>query len=75
MKDKCIICNKETKYDVSKHIEERYGYIEGAGQLCTECYTSKDVDINILIQMVLRNPNDMELGEKVRIFYNSKLKK
>jgi hypothetical protein len=75
MKDKCIICNKETKYDDSQHIEERYGYIEGAGQLCMNCYISKDVVMNILIQMVLRNPNDMQLGEKVRTFYNSKLKK
>jgi len=75
MKDKCIICNKETKYDDSQHIKERYGYIEGAGQLCMNCYISKDVVMNILIQMVLRNPNDMQLGEKVRTFYNSKLKK
>lgn len=38
MKDKCVVCGKETEYDKDKHIDLREHYIEGAGQLCEECY-------------------------------------
>jgi len=38
MKDKCVTCNKESVYDKEEHIDFRIGYIEGAGQLCLECY-------------------------------------
>jgi len=38
MKDKCISCNIETLYDREEHIDQRLGYIEGAGQLCLECW-------------------------------------
>lgn len=34
----CIICGKETNVDVNTHIDYRYGYVEGAGQCCKECY-------------------------------------
>ena len=37
-KDKCVSCNAETEYDESVHIDFRYFYIEGVGQLCLECY-------------------------------------
>ena len=37
-KDKCIICKKDTEYDEFDHIDFRYFYIEGAGQLCPSCY-------------------------------------
>lgn len=40
MKDKCVMCGKETKYDVDEHVDNRLYYIEGAGQLCEECYKS-----------------------------------
>ena len=33
----CVRCGKETKYKKSDHIDHRYGYIEGAGQLCFMC--------------------------------------
>jgi len=38
MKEKCVICNKETKYDIDDHIGHRLFYVEGAGQLCSSCY-------------------------------------
>lgn len=38
MKEQCIICGTETQYEVTTHIDYRYGYVEGAGQCCKECY-------------------------------------
>ena len=38
MKDTCVTCNKESLYETTEHINYRIGYIEGAGQLCLECY-------------------------------------
>jgi len=38
MKDKCVVCNEETKYDYGEHIDNRLYYVEGAGQLCEKCY-------------------------------------
>jgi hypothetical protein len=37
-KDKCISCKKDTQYDEMTHIDMRCYYIEGAGQLCPDCY-------------------------------------
>ena len=37
-KDKCVICNTDTQYDEFTHIDMRYYYIEGCGQLCAKCY-------------------------------------
>lgn len=34
----CIMCEKETDIDVNSHISTRTTYVEGAGQLCIECY-------------------------------------
>ena len=36
-KDKCVSCNADTEYDEFEHIDCRYFYIEGVGQLCPEC--------------------------------------
>ena len=36
--EKCISCGKDTEYTFDTHIDYRFGYIEGAGQLCKECY-------------------------------------
>jgi len=38
MKDKCILCAVDTVYDVDVNIDNRLFYVEGAGQLCKECY-------------------------------------
>lgn len=80
----CIICGNETNVDVNTHIDMRYGYVEGAGQCCKECYdkTNKTYDdyatkvmknrttlITISAEDILNTPNDMELGAKVRKLY------
>ena len=36
--ENCVICNKALDIPVSQHIDLRYGYVEGAGQLCIHCY-------------------------------------
>ena len=38
MKDNCVSCDKQTIYNRTDHIDFRIGYIEGAGQLCLNCY-------------------------------------
>jgi len=34
----CVICKCRTNIRKDQPIEQRYGYIEGAGQLCHKCY-------------------------------------
>ena len=36
--EECIVCGVETNEPVSKHIDLRSFYVEGAGQLCKECF-------------------------------------
>ena len=36
--EKCVVCGKEAGYLKEKSIEERCFYVEGAGQLCRECF-------------------------------------
>ena len=38
MKDKFVNCKRETLYDKETHIDFRLGYVEGAGQLCLDCW-------------------------------------
>ena len=37
-KDKCVMCDESTLYSKHDHVDFRIGYIEGAGQLCLNCY-------------------------------------
>ena len=37
-KDMCHLCGCETPHYKDGPIDKRYNYIEGAGQLCQECY-------------------------------------
>jgi len=37
--EKCVSCGGKTTEPVDRHIDYRYYYVEGAGQLCKECYT------------------------------------
>jgi len=37
-KEKCVSCEKETEVDVNTHIDHRDYYVEGAGQLCKDCW-------------------------------------
>ena len=71
MKDKCVSCGVETAYDISTHIDMRNGYVEGLGQLCSKCYTSGTNRNHILIpeSIIINNPNNSDLGAKVREFY------
>ena len=36
--ENCVFCGKETPYTINIHIDYREYYVEGAGQLCKECY-------------------------------------
>jgi hypothetical protein len=40
-KEKCVMCGCTTDYDFERHIDYRYGYVEGVGQLCKSCYDYK----------------------------------
>ena len=39
VKDRCVVCDCETPFDINEHIDFRLGYIEGVGQLCPVSYT------------------------------------
>lgn len=69
MKDKCIMCGKETQYDVSTHIDLRHNYVEGAGQLCDDCASGKPIKKNtveISVDKIKELSNNYELGNYVR---------
>lgn len=36
----CVICGLPTPYHPSTPVGDRYGYVEGAGQLCSVCFDS-----------------------------------
>lgn len=73
MKDKCVLCGVETLFDEDDHIDVRYGYVEGVGQLCVNCHAGNEKVITIPVKLISQTPNDMELGEKVRtIYYENK---
>jgi hypothetical protein len=69
----CILCGVKTTTLKTTHIDFRTGYIEGAGQLCRDCYMKGSAEgrehISIPKHYVKTYPNDAELGEKVRQFY------
>ena len=73
--DCCVLCGAETPFKRSTHVDFRYGYVEGAGQLCKSCYDRGTERRQILIpaDIIYNTPNDMELGAKVRQIYNSNL--
>ena len=39
-KDTCVMCGCKTEYDRNEHIDQRMHYVEGAGQLCIECFNN-----------------------------------
>ena len=69
----CIMCSKKTTTLKTTHVDFRTGYIEGAGQLCRDCYNKGNAEsrefITIPKHYVKTYSNDAELGEKVRQFY------
>ena len=71
--EQCILCGVETTTLKTTHIDFRTGYIEGAGQLCRECYMKGNTEsrehISIPKHFVKTYPNNAELGERVRRYY------
>ena len=66
----CIMCGKETTTLKTTHVDFRYGYVEGAGQMCRECYMGENRNlITVEGRTILDTPNDAELGAKVRELY------
>lgn len=65
------MCGEETPYTINTHIDFRYGYVEGVGQLCRSCYsgTPKTETVCVSRNLILDTPNDAELGGKVRKLY------
>jgi|LFRM01.2.fsa_nt_gb uncharacterized protein with PIN domain len=37
--DVCVLCGRRTHFRKNDSIQARVHYIEGAGQLCPDCYT------------------------------------
>ena len=51
--EKCVSCGRETGYSINDHVDYRKTYVEGAGQLCSQCFIEvykkvhkKDADID-----------------------------
>ena len=66
----CVMCGEETTTLKTTHVDFRYGYVEGAGQLCRQCYMGEDRNlITVNSRTILDTPNDAELGAKVRELY------
>ena len=36
--EKCVMCGVETTTLKTTHVDFRYGYVDGAGQLCSTCF-------------------------------------
>jgi len=51
--EKCVSCKRDVEYTINTHIDARKNYVEGVGQLCSECFIEvynkvhkKNVDID-----------------------------
>ena len=71
--EQCILCGVETTTLKTTHVDFRTGYIEGAGQLCRDCYMKGNSEgrehISITKHFVKTYSNNAELGERVRRYY------
>jgi hypothetical protein len=72
-KEICVMCGSRTNIDINTHVDMRIGYIEGMGQLCTDCYMKGSSEGREMVMipkyLITSTPNDMELGSKVRSHY------
>ena len=57
-KDLCGRCGKETDYDINYPVDLRKWYIEGAGQLCQECWLKLWPAIHIEKENDVTNSSD-----------------
>ena len=48
--DECVMCGADTLYSKTDHIDNRLGYVEGAGQLCLDCYDDIYIKNKTVIQ-------------------------
>lgn len=76
-KDICNICGNDTPYTTETHIDNRIGYIEGAGQGCHSPILCSQKRANSVITiseaLIYNTPNDADLGSRVRnIYWNTK---
>jgi len=46
--DKCIVCNAPTQYNKLDHVDYRLHYIEGAGQLCPDCFATEEKNSDLI---------------------------
>ena len=76
--EQCVICGEPTQYRFNDHVNFRFNYVEGAGQLCNKCGNKEEEPIaldshrnlfTVSEYTVLSTPNDQELGNKVRQLY------
>ena len=37
-KEKCVACGIDTDVPINQHIDQRFYYVEGSGQLCRTCW-------------------------------------
>ena len=51
--EKCVSCGLNTGYSINDHVDSRKTYVDGAGQLCSDCFIEvykkvhkKDADID-----------------------------
>jgi len=56
MKDKCVVCKKDSHHNKDEHISARLGYIEGTGQLCLDCYD----------KIYIRGKNEIQNNSTIR---------
>ena len=76
--EQCVICGEPTQYRFNDHVNFRFNYVEGAGQLCNKCGNKDEEQIaldshrnlfTVSEYTVLSTPIDQELGNKVRQLY------
>lgn len=36
--EKCVSCGLNTGYSINDHVDSRKTYVDGAGQLCSDCF-------------------------------------
>ena len=54
--DKCIVCNAPTQYKRSDHVDHRLNYIEGAGQLCPDCFKTEEKNSDVIRNIMHGGP-------------------